>query len=175
MNAFTYTLFLVLVLFSGCGGKEASSAASVPAEQPQNETQQNASPTSEVPDLPLTMRDGTQMSAAELTGNVALILFQPDCDHCQREAEDIRRNITGFKDFELYFISSAPIEEVIQFARQYDLDGLKQVHLGTTTVPDILKHFGPIDAPSLYLYGKDGKLIQSFNGEVAVEVVLKYI
>lgn len=173
MNGRIYLVLFVFIVLSACGGKESSPP---PGEsQPKAESEPVQSAANDLPDLPLTMRDGTQKSASQLSGNVALILFQPDCDHCQREAEDIRRNIESFKDFELYFISSAPIEEVIQFARQYDLEKWKQVHLGTTTVPDILRSFGPIDAPSIYLYGKDGKLIQSFNGEVAVEVVLKYI
>lgn len=173
MSRCVHLVFFVMVVLTGCGGKESAR----PADEPKRvaESEQVQSNTSELPDLPLTMRDGSRKSASELSGNVALILFQPDCDHCQREAEDIRRNIAGFKDFELYFISSAPIEEVIQFARQYDLENRKSVHLGTTTVPDILRNFGPIDAPSIYLYGKNGRLIQSFNGEVAIEVVLKYI
>lgn len=173
MNGHIYLILFVFVVLTACGGKESS--LPVGDSQPKVESDQAKSATRDLPDLPLTMRDGTKKSASEISGNVALILFQPDCDHCQREAEDIRRNIDGFKDFELYFISSAPIEEVIQFARQYDLEESKQVHLGTTTVPDILRSFGPIDAPSIYLYGEDGKLIQSFNGEVAIEVVLKYI
>lgn len=174
MNRLFHLVLLLCVGLTACGNKDTS-APSAEQSKVKPEAEQIRSPTTEVPDLPLTLRDGTRKSASELSGNVALILFQPDCDHCQREAEDIRRNIDGFKDFELYLISSAPLEEVIQFARQYDLEGQKQVHLATTTVPDILRSFGPIDAPSIYLYGQDGKLIQSFNGEVAIEVVLKYI
>ena len=167
MSRLFQLVLLLWVVLTACGNKDASSPSAEKMET-EPESEQIKSATSELPDLPLTLRDGTRKSASELSGNVALILFQPDCDHCQREAEDIRRNIDGFKDFELYLISSAPLEEVIQFARQYDLETRKQVHLATTTVPDILRNFGPIDAPSIYLYGQDGKLIQSFNGEVAI-------
>ena len=164
--------FLLSIVLTACGSKENASTVN----EPESNVAENAeAPTRDLPDLPLTMRDGAKKLASELTGNVALILFQPDCDHCQREAADISRNIDGFKDFQLYLISSAPLEEVIQFAREYDLESREQVHLGTTTVSEILRNFGPIDAPSIYLYGKDGRLIQSFNGEVAIEVVLKYI
>lgn len=173
MNGRIYLVLFVLAMITACGGKESSQPSEEPALKSESKPAQTI--TNDLPNLPLMMRDGTQKSASELSGHVALILFQPDCDHCQREAEDIRRNIDGFKEFELYFISSAPIEEVIQFARQYDLEKWEQVHLATTTVPEILRSFGPIDAPSIYLYGEDGKLIQSFNGEVAIEVVLKYI
>jgi hypothetical protein len=173
MNKLIHFIFFAFTVLVACGGKDSSSPGTQP--KPENATEQARSESGDLPDLPLTMRDGSRKSVSDLSGNIALILFQPDCDHCQREAEDIRRHITGFKDFDLYLISSAPIEEVIQFARQYDLESNSRVHLGTTTVPDILRIFGPIDAPSIYLYGKDGKLIQSFNGEVAIEVVLKYI
>ncbi len=169
----TRLLYSVLVYFvlTACGEKDKTQTSKTPGEVAEVQN----TPTTQVPALSLMMRDGTKTTLSKLSGNIALILFQPDCDHCQREAKDIRRNLDGFKDFQLYLISSAPMEEVIQFAREYDLEGKEQVHLGTTTVQEILRNFGPIDAPSIYLYSKDGQLIQSFNGETAVEVVLKYI
>ena len=110
----------------------------------------------------------------KLPGNVALVLFQPDCDHCQREAEQIRLNLEGFKDYKLYFISSAPMPEITRFAEQYKLVNLNNVVFARTEAQNVIKAFGPIEAPSIYLY-KKGSLIESFNGEVAIEVVLKYI
>lgn len=130
---------------------------------------------SDLPAMNLFMLDGNRLSAKDLQGKVALILFFPDCDHCQREAADIYRNIEGFKNYQLYFISSATADEISAFAKDYKLAGLPNVFFGRTEIKDVLDNFGAIETPSLYLYGDAGELIQSFNGEVAIEVVLKYI
>jgi peroxiredoxin len=158
--------FLLILLVIGCsnGSKDqANTDASIPNQE------------NEFPSFDIEFIDGTKQSVKKLTGKVALILFQPDCDHCQREAQDIKRNLTGFKGYKLYFISSASKEENRKFSKDYGLDTFNNVFFAHTASQNIVNAFGPIDAPSLYLYGIDGKLIQAFNGEIAIEVVLKYI
>ncbi len=167
------TVFAIVVLafLTCCSGK--SGVKTDP--ETTKEAKQAEAPKKNAPNFRLKLENGENTTLDKLPGKIALVLFQPDCDHCQREAEDIKNNIDGFRAFQLYFVSSAPIDEVIAFARKYELYGRPNVKLGTTTVTDIINSFGPIDAPSICLYGDDGNLIQSFNGEVAVEVVLKYI
>jgi peroxiredoxin len=138
--------------------------------KPAEEQQKN-----DLPALDLQMRDGSKISAKNLPGKVALILFFPDCDHCQREAAQIQKNIAGFKDYTLYFISSAPFEEINHFATTYQLHNYKNVVFARTEAQNVINAFGPIETPTIYLYDKSGKLIETFSGEVAIEVVLKYI
>jgi peroxiredoxin len=153
------------ILFTGCAVKKA--------EEPTEQTDHAGR--NEKPDLRISIDNGSRVSAKDLPGKLLLILFQPDCDHCQREAEDIKRHISAFADYQLYFISSAPMDEVRRFAEEYKLREHANVHLATTSVTDILNTFGPIQAPSIYLHDEKGTLIQSFNGEVAIDVVLKYL
>jgi thiol-disulfide isomerase/thioredoxin len=129
----------------------------------------------EIPQLWLNLENDEKLSASTLKGKTVLFLFQPDCDHCQREAVDIGRHIEHFKDYQLYFISSAPLPEVLKFAKDYKLRQYPNIHWGTTTVQNILSTYGPIEAPSLYLYSNDGKLVESFIGEIAVEVIVKHL
>jgi peroxiredoxin len=129
----------------------------------------------DLPNLVMTLPDGKKQSAQQLKGKVILILFQPDCDHCQREAWQIQENIKAFAAYELYFISSSSFDQIKQFASEYKLNNHSNVHFATTTVDNVISSFGPIAAPSLYIYAETGKLIQSFNGEVAIEVVKKYL
>jgi peroxiredoxin len=129
----------------------------------------------DLPMLEITLNDGSKKSVKDLPGKIALILFFPDCDHCQREAEQIQKNISGFKDYTLYFISSANFEEINHFATTYQLHNYKNVVFARTESQNVLDAFGPIETPTIYLYNKDGKLIETFAGEIAVEVILKYI
>jgi peroxiredoxin len=130
---------------------------------------------SDLPVLPMEMTDGTKISSKDLEGKVALILFFPDCDHCQREAAQIQKNIAGFKDYTLYFITSAGFDEIRHFASTYQLQNYKNVKFARAEAKDVIKAFGPVETPSIFLYDKDGKLIETFTGEIAVEVILKYI
>lgn len=128
----------------------------------------------DLPSIPISLIDGTKTSVNNLTGNVGVILFQPDCDHCQNEAKDILNNINAFKNYQLYFISSAPTLEIVKFAKDYNLHDQANIKFAHSESQHIVDSYGSIPAPSFYLY-RGGKLIQSFNGEVAIEVVIKYL
>jgi len=140
-----------------------------------NTNSNNEQIVNDLPALQIQLNDGSNVSVKTLPGKIALILFFPDCDHCQREAAQIQKHIAGFKDYTLYFISSAPFEEINHFASTYQLQNYKNVVFARTEAKNVLNAFGPIETPTIYLYDKNGKLIETFSGEVAIEVVLKYI
>lgn len=127
----------------------------------------------ELPAMTVTRLNGTQFSAKSLTGKVIIVMFQPDCDHCQREANQIHDNLAFFKDYQLHFIAAAAITDIQRFAVDYKLNNLPNVHFGLTTVNDVIDTYGPIDAPSLYIYSKDKKLVKKFNGETDISIILK--
>ena len=129
----------------------------------------------DLPDMSITLLDGTLLKTKGLPGKTVLVLFQTDCDHCQREATDIERNILGFSTSTLYFITSSSIAEIEKFARDYKLNEHKNVHFASTSTENILNSFGPIETPSIYIYSNEHRLVKSFNGEVSIAEVLKYI
>ena len=126
------------------------------------------------PLMTVTTLDGAQLNINQLTGKIVLILFQTDCDHCQREATAIQQNISAFQPYSLYFITTTPPTEIEAFANEYKLAGYSNVHFCRTSNQSILESFGPIDAPSLYIY-TDRKLVKSFNGETNIDAILKYL
>ena len=126
------------------------------------------------PPMVVTPLDGTNLKINELTGKVILILFQTDCDHCQREARAIQQNISAFQAYSLYFITTTPPAEIQAFANQYNLASYPNVHFCRTSNQSILESFGPIDAPSLYIYS-DQRLVKSFIGETNINEILKYL
>jgi len=125
--------------------------------------------------MTLNMIDGSQVQAKALTGSTIIILFQPDCDHCQREAQAIKENVKSFQNYTLYFVSAATVPELEAFARQYELRDLTNVHFGNTDAQNIYDNFGSIPAPSLYVYNNLGKLVTKFNGETDIAEILKSI
>ena len=158
----TVFLFIIIQSCTSSGNKDNTYSNST--------TVQN-----DLPQMVVTKPDGSQLNVWELTGKTVLILFQPDCDHCQREAHAIQENISAFNSYTLYFITTTPHQEIETFAREYKLAGLPNVHFCQTTSQSILDNFGPIDAPSLYIFSSDKKLIKAFNGETQINEILRYI
>lgn len=126
----------------------------------------------EYPDLVLTFSNGEKLSAKTLKGNNVIILFQPDCEHCQNEAVQIEQRLEEFKNYTLYFISSSPIEQINAFAKNFGLDDKKNVRFAWTANEGVLTYYGAIPTPSIYIYSK-GELRTSFNGQTEVENILK--
>jgi peroxiredoxin len=129
----------------------------------------------DLPNLPLTFADGEKKNAQDLDGNTIIVLFHPDCDHCQREANQIAAFSESFTKYQVYFISSAPITEIVKFGHDYNLAGKPNFKFAQTGFDDVLKSYGSIDTPSLYIYSADKRLKQAFNGETAMEVIVKYL
>lgn len=131
-----------------------------------------ATAVNEQPDIPLTMSDNSTLNVRDLTGTNVLVFFQPDCDHCQREAAEFERNLEAFAGATVYFIASGPMEEIKTFANTYKLNGKPNVHFAFTPATVVLNTYGPISAPSIYVYSEDHKLVKGFNGETPVERII---
>ena len=162
--------FFVLTL---CGLIVLGCKTETPRQEPQAEVvgvQQN-----DLPAIRLTFPDGKKTTARELGGKTVLVLFQTDCDHCQREAEQIAAFSKSFEKYKVYFISSSPLSEILKFADTYHLRDKPNFFFAETPFDDVVSIIGPIETPSLYIYSADRKLVQAFNGEVAMEVVVKYL
>jgi peroxiredoxin len=153
---------LIFILSCSTSSKEENGSSDQPSRN-------------DLPDMEIIKLDGSRINAKELVGKTILFLFQTDCDHCQREAADMEKNLSAFTEYSLYFVTSNPPAQIERFANSYKLTGHKNVHFGRTSNESILKSFGPIDAPSVYIYSSDHRLVKSFNGEVSVVEILKYL
>ena len=129
----------------------------------------------QLPNMPLTTTEGTQVNVQTLDGKVVLVLFQPDCDHCQREAEAIREHLNAFADYKIYFITYAPMEDIRQFARDYQLEKRDNIVFALSEVQPILDNFGSIPTPSLYIYSGQKQLVEAFEGETPIKDILEHL
>jgi peroxiredoxin len=154
-------IFLPCLLLMTCGQSKKESTA---AEKP-----------SALPSFMMTLTTGQQLMSNTLPGNLILIFYNPECDHCQREAEAIRKEIEQFRDHSIYFIAASPIETISQFARDYDLTGYSNVVFAKAEIPDVIREMGSIGTPALFIYSKDKQLIKKFDGETKVEEIIKFL
>ena len=163
MSKFVLSFFLSAVILASCSKKQ---------EETQAPPETAVSAVNEQPSIPLTLLDNTQVNVKDLSGKNALIFFQPDCDHCQREAQEFERNLEAFNGTTLYFITSGPMDEIKAFADTYKLSGRQNVHFAFTAPLNVLNNYGPISAPSVYVYSEDHKLVKGFNGETPIERII---
>jgi peroxiredoxin len=130
--------------------------------------------TTKLPDLQITKTDGTQLATKDIKGPAILIYFFPDCDHCQREATEISKHLKAFQKYAVYFISSAELNKISEFAKTYKLAGQSNIHFARASSGDIYRQVGGIPTPSLYVYS-GGQLKNTFKGETPIDKILKGI
>jgi thiol-disulfide isomerase/thioredoxin len=149
----------------------AALAASCAKEKPKDVVL-NAVPTvgNEMPAFSASMTDSTKVFFKDLKGKVFLIFFNPDCDHCQREAEMLSKNKSMLTGYEVYFVTPDKMEAIAKFAEDYDLLE-PNIHFGRANVPDVIKAVGPINqVPTFFIY-RDQKLVARNEGELALEKI----
>lgn len=129
----------------------------------------------ELPYLTFKNLDGTTATTRDLPGASILILFNADCDHCQREAKSIQEKLNSFKGYTLQFIASDPVEIIQKFSRDYQLDNQPNVRFGRAEGVDVYTNFGSIPTPSIYIYSKEKRFVKSFLGETPVDEIINFL
>lgn len=129
----------------------------------------------DLPDITLNLIHGKSLKATALPGKAVLIFFGPDCDHCQRQAESIRKHIDVFNNYSLYFIASNTELEIIRFAEDYKLQGYPNIFFAQAEVAEVIGKMGPMSVPGIYIYSSEKRLIKNFDGETAVDEIAKFL
>lgn len=128
-----------------------------------------------VPTLQLLTMDSTLYTKTNLPKKkqVLLMLFSPDCDHCQHEAEQLEANREAFRTTQIVMVSTAPLYRLKDFAETYKLNKMDNVVVAKDPYYLLLSFFGVHNFPYLALYNKKGNLIKTFEGSVKMETLLQ--
>jgi thiol-disulfide isomerase/thioredoxin len=148
----------------------ASIAAGCGKEKPKDTVVLNAVPSArnEMPALLATMVDNAQVNFRDLKGKVLLVFFNPDCDHCQREAKLISENKDVFSGYQVYFVTPDQLPVIAQFAVDYDLMD-SNFHFGRSEPADIFNSVGAItNLPTFFVFN-DQILVGKYEGETTIE------
>jgi len=129
----------------------------------------------ELPYLNYQTLDGTPATTRALPGKSIIVLFNTDCDHCQREATAISEKSEAFKEYNLLFVAADSVQNIEAFSKNYQLADKANVQFGQATYQDVFINFGSIPTPSIYIYSREKKLVKAFNGETPVEEIIKFL
>src|ERR1044071_8907941 len=61
---------------------------------------------------------------------VLFMLFDPNCDHCQHEAEEILKNIDSLRNIEIVMVTNADFADLKKFYIDYKLGQFKNIVAG---------------------------------------------
>lgn len=100
-----------------------------------------------------------------------VIYFSPTCEHCQYEAQEIRKHIETFGDTQILMISSDDSLSIKKFAADYQLDSLSNVQFLHLPNEQIFETFGSASVPRILIYNQKGNLVKDFKGEVKIAII----
>jgi len=103
---------------------------------------------------------------------VLIILFDPDCDHCQHETEGILKNIDEFKNIQIVMATNAPFDRMTAFYKKYDLEKFENITIGEDFQYFLAPFFNIHNLPYLAMYDKKGNLLSTFEGTMKIEKLI---
>lgn len=104
---------------------------------------------------------------------VLLIIFSPECSHCQHTAEDIVAHKDALKDIEIVMATLHTITQMNDFVKTYGLSALPNVVVGKD-VHYILPPFYNIQSlPYMAFYKSNGDLIDAMEGSLPMVKVVE--
>ncbi len=97
-----------------------------------------------------------------------LILFSPECEHCQRETKELEAHIDKFKNAQIVMVTYLSFGEMEKFYKDNHIADYPMITMGRDA-----KYFFPLyyklrSMPSIFVYDKKGQFKKAFEGSVNV-------
>lgn len=130
-----------------------------------------------LPPLKLLLTDSvTQFTDKDLKKNKAvfLFIFSPDCDHCQKETEELIEKIDSFKNIQIVMATILPFDKMKSFYETYKLSQYPNIIVGHDYQYLLSTYYRMRTLPFLAFYDKKGNLIDGVEGALPLTKVLRY-
>ena len=103
---------------------------------------------------------------------VAFLVFSPDCNHCQHEAEEIYSHREALKGIQIVMITMHSFESMKNFISKYKLNELSNVVVGRDIYYLMPAYYNFHNLPFHALYNKEGRLLSVFEGEMNINTLI---
>ncbi len=104
-----------------------------------------------------------------------VMVFSPDCEHCQHETELIKQHLSDFKRAQLLMVTPMSFEKMHEFYLKYGLDQYKNVIVGYDPKFFFTSYFKMRMFPFIAIYDKKYALVKTFEGSPPMDDLLKYV
>ena len=129
-----------------------------------------------LPKFTLNLTTGKSFSNTQIpkTRFTCIIIFSPDCSHCQEEAAELTKNADKFKNVFFIWNSYKEMKDIKDFAVKYGLDKQSNVVVGRDPEFSIPVFYRPRMTPFVAIYDK-GQFLKVYEQGVKVPELVKII
>jgi len=117
--------------------------------------------------------DSSTFTRQDLKKNkpTVVMIFSPDCEHCQEETKMLTANIDLFKKAQIIMASPTEYRFLRAFYEEYKIAGHPNITMGR----DPGYYFGTFykvrSFPAIFIYDKKGNLVTNFSGETPIKEI----
>lgn len=117
----------------------------------------------------------TYFTKADLPKKTQLLImvFNPDCEHCKKETDELIGNIEKFKKIQIVMATWQPFAEMKKFYEDFQLYQHPNIRVGRDVSFIIPPFYNIRNLPFLALYDKKGDLITVAEGSLPMTKVLE--
>ena len=111
------------------------------------------------------------------TGNVFVMMFNPNCGHCEDQTEILKKNIDQFKTSTLILMANAVMKTYLpDFVKNHKTHDFYPKMIVGIDSGEVIKEaylYGAL--PQINIYNSKHKLLKSFNGEIPIDSLKMYM
>lgn len=100
-----------------------------------------------------------------------IMMFSPDCEHCQAETKELTAKIGLFKKAQIIMASPLDFNYLKEFYNEYKIADYPTITMGRDPIYFFGTFFKVRSFPSIFVYDKKGNLVNSFTGSTPVEEI----
>ncbi|HAO47476.1 MAG TPA: redoxin domain-containing protein [Ferruginibacter sp.] len=131
-----------------------------------------------VPPFTITrLPDSTRFSKEDLARKkpVIIMLFSPDCDHCQHTTRELVAKISLFKKAQIIMASPLEYSYLRKFYEDYHIASCPNITMGRDPAYMLGTFYRIRSYPAIFVYDKKGRFVQSFDGSVPLEKIAEIL
>lgn len=131
-----------------------------------------------IPNVDLLLTDSqTVINTANAKKGKATVFFyfDPNCDHCQQETEDIIANKEILKNANFYFITLDTLSKARKFLNHYQLYKYPEIILAKDYMYKGMRTFKLKSIPTNFVYNKEHVIVKIFEGSMSVSDLRKVL
>lgn len=109
--------------------------------------------------------DSTLFTKNDLTKNkpVIIMIFSPDCDHCQKATRSLLENPVILKKARVIMASTVGYEYINKFYSEFKIAEHPGIVMGRDATDFFGYFYGIKNFPSIYMYDRKGRFVRSFE------------
>jgi|SRR5215831_1423967 len=100
---------------------------------------------------------------------VLIVLFNPECDHCKHETEEILKHIDELNKVQIVMATMAQYAPMKEFYVKYKLADFDNIRVGQDFQYMLPSFYRVHSLPYLAMYDQKGKLLSTFEGTMKIE------